>query len=49
MKKVSTFIAIIGFALMVAAAIHAVNWGNAQMEKTIRDNTRWQMNWMDRR
>lgn len=49
MKKITTFIAIIGFVLMVAAAIHAVNWGNTQMEKTRRDNARWEMNWMNRR
>lgn len=49
MKKVTTFIAIIGFALMVAMAIHAINWGNIQMEKMHHEIETWRMNWADRR
>ena len=49
MKKFTNFIAIVGGILAILMVIHAIRWGNVQMERTRRSNEKWRMEWLSRR
>ena len=49
MKKATTFFALLGAVLTIVMVVHAVRWGNVQMERTRQECIRWTMSWADRR
>ena len=49
MRKFTNFLAVVGAAVLVWAVVHAVWWGQVQMERTRQECIRWTMEWASRR